>query len=130
MQAALAVGGPRGQLRNTPTGCSLDVTPLAGGEPSEVRSAVSAAEGFSVQLYPNPASDRFVVEVRSDAPASMATVRVFNDLGAEVYRTETPLAPGLPAQCTVESGQWGAGLYVVSVQQGTRNAVKVVTVGR
>lgn len=81
-----------------------------------------------MQVYPNPATERFVLEVLSDAPASMATVRVFNALGAEVYRTETQLAPGIPAQCTIESGLWGAGGYAVSVQQGEQKVVRMVTV--
>jgi len=131
MRATLAVDGPRSQLRNTPTGCS-NVAPLTDAF-SEDRSdnqspVVSAA--LNIRVFPNPASERFVLEVLSEAPASSATVRVFNSLGAEVYRTETHLMPGVPAQCTIESGHWGAGVYTVSVQQGEKKAVRLVTVGR
>ena len=89
---------------------------LAFGAAAPLASA-SGALAAQVSVYPNPASQRFTVEV--PAPhAAQVRVTLFNALGQTV-RTSQQVATGSgPAAVAVDAAGLAAGVYTLRVQVG------------
>lgn len=86
---------------------------------------VEAAETFPLKLYPNPirSGERLTLEVPSSRERLPLRIRILDTQGRELFAQT--IAPEAQRQSPISirlSPQWAAGLYLVSMQQGTRRS--------
>ena len=74
-------------------------------------SRASAGVGVQLALYPNPARESFMVQLRGAASQSAIPLELLNSLGQVVARTVL-MPVGQNAEATVPVGQLAAGLYL------------------
>lgn len=84
-------------------------------------SDIQSVQTLPLQVYPNPASDRFVVETGSLPQGS--TLQVYNTLGQLVLTQ-----PVQGVSCTVDTRQWAAGAYRCQVVNAGRVAATATVV--
>ncbi len=75
-----------------------------------------------VNIYPNPATDRLIIENKD--MRAMTGIAVLNSLGAVVHTQ----AVNNGKSCRVETGQWAAGLYMIQINYDNRTITKKITV--
>jgi hypothetical protein len=87
---------------------------------STVRTvAVPATEALTAHAYPNPTTGASLqVAVRAPA-AGAATLTVTDALGRPVLVRQVALVAGANSFGVPEAAQWGSGMYVLRVAQGT-----------
>jgi hypothetical protein len=98
----------------------LQFTPLA---PLAAASLLDA----EVTVYPNPAHERFTVQVPAVADAADLQAELLNSLGQAVRRRVVAL-PATGATLTVETTGLAAGVYVLRLQAGSSTLAKRVVV--
>ncbi|MGI4970599.1 MAG: T9SS type A sorting domain-containing protein [Janthinobacterium lividum] len=92
--------------------------------PPAALASLSAAE---VNVYPNPAHERFTVQVPAVVDASSVQAELLNTLGQTVRRqTAAQLATG--TTLTLETTNLAAGVYVLRLQAGSSTLTKRVVV--
>ncbi|MEZ5014079.1 MAG: T9SS type A sorting domain-containing protein [Chitinophagales bacterium] len=79
------------------------------------RMANDAVSGLSI--YPNPATDKFVVS--ADVDASVAFISVYNATGALISSTQVAVTNGT-VNAQINSVHFASGIYMVQVQAGTQ----------
>jgi len=77
-------------------------------------------DGFEVLLYPNPAGETFQIQV-GQSTSGPCTIRLYNDLGAEVRSYALN-----GTELRIERGTLPAGLYVVRLEANNRNLFRKV----
>jgi hypothetical protein len=82
-----------------------------------------SATGF-LKIYPNPASDHFVINCGQEKPGGGA-LRVYDVYGRLKYQEELP--PG-KSQSVINCEHWKPGLYLVKIQSGTKTRIGKVMV--
>lgn len=80
-------------------------------------TSVKAANGVTVNCYPNPVGDKFEVS----ADAAIKTIRVYNATGGLVMQEQ---ADG--QHKTLYSAGWPAGVYLVAIETETGTVVRKV----
>ncbi len=124
MQATLAKGGPRYDLRNTPVQCPFKkgkvvdevaerITETAGPE----RDSTARSNTLQLQVQPNPTEGLFTVTIGGiPHPESPCRVQVFNENGAVVWNALAPATGGTESLVSLDGRNWSAGLYLIQVR--------------
>lgn len=84
-------------------------------------SGIQSVQTLPLQVYPNPATDRFVVE----------TGNLMQDATLQVYNAQGQLVLTQPVQgasCTVNAAQWAAGVYQCQLISNGRVAATATVV--
>ena len=114
MQAALAAGGPRGNLRNTPVYCPEATTTAAGDPAGQQGNGNFNGKGeWMLRAFPNPSSGRFMLEIQTVTEDNVE-IRIINTLGKILYRQSASLATGT-TRLEIDATGWSAGIYTVSM---------------
>lgn len=80
----------------------------------------AAGAGLTTQAYPNPATTSAPLQLDLTAPvAGQATLTVHDALGRPVLVRQLTLAAGATSCAVPEAAQWGRGIYVLRVAQGS-----------
>jgi hypothetical protein len=80
-----------------------------------------------VALYPNPASERFTVQMPAVAGASQVQATLLNALG-QVVRRQAAALPAAGTTLTVETAGLPAGVYTLRLQAGATTTAKRVLI--
>ncbi len=104
MRALFASGGPRNKLLYS---TALTATPLPGTGPTATTTTASA--GFTVTIYPNPASSS--INIKSDETVELAgkTVSIYNRVGQLLYNGV------MQSEQHVDISRWENGIYFVKI---------------
>jgi hypothetical protein len=68
---------------------SSGFTPIRSFKTNPMKPELGSVEKYGVMIYPNPASEKVFITLNDDA-AENASVKIFNMLGQEVYKSKFP----------------------------------------
>ncbi|MFI5172070.1 MAG: MopE-related protein [Chitinophagales bacterium] len=110
---ATTPGNYKVQVTALATGCSkLSASyPIA----KSCRESESNFDGSSFVIYPNPASNQFMIELNSGSTATSANIQLFNIVGEEIYSTTVSANAGVIDENISLNNQIPAGLYIVKI---------------
>lgn len=102
-----------------PRGLSLDVQ-LSNDTLCQARfpTSVPEADLGTLKLYPNPAQGHFWIESALELP--MATLKVFDAQGRNIYQQEVQLGAG--ERQRIDCSSWANGLYHYRLEQGLQHS--------
>ncbi len=126
MQATLATGGPRGQLRLTPVSCHDENTAGLRDE-TDLKSGENIRD-LSLRVFPNPATGRFTIELLSNREDA-GEVNISNLLGELKYRQSLQILNGT-IRLDIDATDWGVGVFSVSVISGDKHLTQRIFVGK
>ncbi|NML65271.1 S8 family serine peptidase [Hymenobacter sp. RP-2-7] len=90
-------------------------------------AAVASLSATEVGVYPNPAHERFTVQVPAVAAASSVQAELLNSLGQTVGR-QSAAQSATGTTLTLETAGLAAGVYVLRLQAGSSTLTKRVVV--
>jgi hypothetical protein len=128
MQAALAEGGPRFTLTQTPTGCATDGGNLVEGA-SRSQSPTAVGGAMLLRTLPNPNNGAFTIEVATTSvAASEISVQLYDGTGRLVWSRTHPCVPDGTVRFPFEGQRLGSGIYVLKAMAGSSVQVMQVVV--
>ncbi|RAK65927.1 FG-GAP-like repeat-containing protein [Hymenobacter edaphi] len=95
-------------------------------EPARPTAAHGSQSALALDVYPNPATGSFTLQLPAVAGATQAEATLFNALGQRV-RTQTVALPATGARTTIDARKLAAGVYLLQVQVGEHTASRRVT---
>ena len=83
-------------------------------------------EGFNI--YPNPTANNFTIELNTTTKELVATIKIFNMVGEEIYFENVSLINGSLNENISLQNNIPSGLYVVKVLIGNNEFTKQLVI--
>lgn len=113
-------------ITNT-SGCSSSAGPVSVTKSCRVEILNNQSEALSLSLYPNPASDRFTIELQTERSSdSPVTIQVVNLLGKVVFEKTAAVENGFVNEEMNPGSNLPAGTYFIRVIAGNNVVVKQI----
>lgn len=113
MQATLSENGPRRGLRYTQTACSTNFSVVPGPVDRSDLAETNDKDDFTLQVYPNPATGSFTIEIQSVQEAT-AQIQIHNTFGSLIYH-QSELLPAGVFRRHIDASGWYPGFYAISI---------------
>ncbi len=81
---------------------------------AEILGVAQDSENSALNIYPNPASDEFIIE-SNDIPTGNTQIRIVNNIGEVVHHSEFISNGSLNRRFSAERLGLGAGHYIISI---------------